>query len=505
MRRHPWSRLVAAAATLLVVAAAPAVARAGCRASWRSIPVPAPVPSSLIGVTLQPDGQAWAVGFGGWPTQTLTERWDGNAWTIVPSPNTGAAVNKLLGVAADGPNGLVAVGGVTGAGMSQRWDGTQWTLGPDAPDAGNRTLLGVAKIGPDDFWAVGYAVDGVGTPVIERWRNGAWQLVPVPAASGALWAVVSLSPTDAWAVGSVVMHWDGTSWTLVDVPAPLAPWNPLYGIAAASPTDIWAMGLTTGLHWDGTSWTPVPVLSPMSDVAVVSPGDVWAVGAKIQHWDGRAWSLVRAPDLGPTASLFSVTALPDGRLWAVGSTDYGATALAEQMCELRVLDSGLQPRAAKSIPYGTTVAWNIDSANTLPHGVADASGLGLFDSGLRPPGASFTYTYTAAGTFDFVDPANGAQGSVAVPMSARPAEGGTKTVFAIGWSSAAAAGDAVFDVQVVRPGAPGFVDLFAGTTARALPFVPDAGTGTYTFRARLRNTRTHAVSGWSPEKAVPVG
>jgi hypothetical protein len=72
--------------------------------------------------------------------------------------------------------------------------------------------------------------------------------------------------------------------------------NQLLGLTANSPDDIWAVGsylstdglqtLTLVLHWDGTSWTIVPSPDPTKGFlndslfagVVPSPGNVWIFG-----------------------------------------------------------------------------------------------------------------------------------------------------------------------------------------------------------------------------------
>lgn len=85
--------------------------------------------------------------------------------------------------------------------------------------------------------------------------------------------------SDAWAAGyyinpttqahvTLVMHWNGASWTKVASPNPAgssasADVNFLGGVYAGSATDTWAVGAygneiagdTLVIRWNGTSWT----------------------------------------------------------------------------------------------------------------------------------------------------------------------------------------------------------------------------------------------------------
>ena len=111
-----------------------------------------------------------------------------------------------------------------------------------------------------------------------------------PAISGQLFAVSADSATDAWAVGRlqvqqspVVLHWDGTSWSPVNIPATV---RELFGVSAISPANAWAVGGSPSssppvvLHWDGSSWTttPAPGEGAAEDVSAGSATDVWVVG-----------------------------------------------------------------------------------------------------------------------------------------------------------------------------------------------------------------------------------
>jgi len=66
---------------------------------------------------------------------------------------------------------------------------------------------------------------------------------------------------------TVAVHWNGTRWTRVATPDPGGPNQSsiLFGMGAAGPSDVWAVGQyylsaaevphTLILHWDGTSWS----------------------------------------------------------------------------------------------------------------------------------------------------------------------------------------------------------------------------------------------------------
>ena len=147
--------------------------------SWTRIPSPSPGNSTLEGVTATPAG-TWAVGStensSGTRTTTLILRWNGTAWTQVPSPSPGM-YNSLSGVAAASDGSAWATGRTSsGTGASSRtlilrWNGTAWTQVP-SPDPGPDAFLGgVTALSGTDVWTVGGAD---GKTLILRWNGQTW-------------------------------------------------------------------------------------------------------------------------------------------------------------------------------------------------------------------------------------------------------------------------------------------------------------------------------------------
>ena len=173
-----------------------------------------------------------------------------------------------------------------------------------------------------------------------------------------LWSVSGRSPSDIWAVGSLLpnanatvvqtlaLHYDGTRWTRVSTPDLGHEANSLYGVAALPDGTAWATGIYTQAsghtgralteHWNGRRWAIVPAVNPGSaedmlySAAAVHDADVWAVGTYgdaqgyfhplIEHWNGHRWSAARIAGLSPSAHgiLSSVTAAGGDGVWATG-------------------------------------------------------------------------------------------------------------------------------------------------------------------------------------------
>jgi len=206
-------------------------------------------------------------------------------------------------------------------------------------------LQAAAASSSTDIWAVGQsAIHYDGTQ---------WTAFPVPGIHGDntsyLTSVVDLSPTNAWAgglvgvdVGStnqILVHWDGTKWSVYPGPKfPAGDEPSIWGMTAISADNIWAVGNllnpSNGAlyalfeHWNGTSWTAQtgPFYGFFEGLSADSANDIWAVGYNnnvtfSEHYDGSTWSLVRTPNVGTGPNILQgVVALAPDNVWAVGSS-----------------------------------------------------------------------------------------------------------------------------------------------------------------------------------------
>lgn len=304
--------------------------------------------NTLWGVTALSSAEAWAVGGSGdplAPTAVLIERWDGSAWTAEEGPSPGSQLNELRAVDAAEPNDVWAVGR-TASGFGDRplvlrYDGTAWTQ-VEVPVEQTGTLTGVAAIAPNDVWVVGHAGDpeaGLERSVILHWDGELWADVDPGRATGtgasALLGVEAVAPDDVWAVGylhskPLTIHFDGERWTRVE--------SDVRGVANAiapvTPTDVWAVGSPIQ-HYDG-AWAAAAEVradGELFGVAAVGPSDVWAVGTRptgesgfktvVMRFDGR-WTAVGGPPIPGSDALTGVDTLPDGTVLAVGYRDVDA-------------------------------------------------------------------------------------------------------------------------------------------------------------------------------------
>ena len=207
------------------------------------------------------DGSAWAVGFqtaADGTRRTLIEHASGGTWTPVDSPNDGTAItdNSLTAVGGTQATGLWAVGwreSPSGlqplvlrydtAQPSPAWVSVTGAGGVPAPGVIDTVLTGIDVRSASDVWAVGYYFDGsADRPLALHWDGSNWSNSPIPGA-GLLRKVRAVAPDNVWAAGtyynattqhyqSLLVHFDGTSWTtVISADAPTAD-DEIIGMAA---------------------------------------------------------------------------------------------------------------------------------------------------------------------------------------------------------------------------------------------------------------------------------
>ena len=113
----------------------------------------------MSGVAAVSGTEVWAVGARG--LRTLTERWDGSSWSVVPTPTPGGNAG-FSDVLALGAADVWAAGSRLDAGqrrletMVQRWDGSSWsTVTTQHVGTSDNGLAGIDGVAAHQ-WTVGY-------------------------------------------------------------------------------------------------------------------------------------------------------------------------------------------------------------------------------------------------------------------------------------------------------------------------------------------------------------
>jgi plastocyanin len=187
----------------------------------------------------------------------------------------------------------------------------------------------------------------------------------------------------------------------------------------------------------------------------------------------------------------------------VGNTTSWTWSVVSPTLGVTIKDTGFTPKSPKST-QGRTTKWTVSAGALQTHQVTDSSGMGLFESPVLSAGQSYSFTFIGAGAYRYKDKLHTALvGIISVPVGTFPLAGGTSTSFTITWASAAPATNYVFDVQIKRPGG-SWTDWKTAVTFQSIPFVPDSGAGTYSFRARYHNNANGKFSSWSTAVSITV-
>ena len=282
--------------------------------AWRITAVP-PLPRGaasgvLSGVDEVGPTNAWAAGSqnltaGG--TRTLIEQFTGTSWAVVPSPDpfTGpGAEDELNAVGGVSASDLWAVGfdfeGNIAQGLFAHFNGTTWQAAPPLTASGIPDFVSVSAVSSKDVWAVGTALGVNDSTLAAHWDGQSWQVVTTPCLNGAkivlqenacrqsnneLTGVTAVATNNVWASGyelensnsrvPYVLHWDGTTWSLIKTPNPGARHggvgSQLFGITALSASDVWVVGhsqpgngtiTTLTEQFNGSTWSVVHSPSP---------------------------------------------------------------------------------------------------------------------------------------------------------------------------------------------------------------------------------------------------
>ena len=365
----------------LLFLAQPILVFAASTSGWQIVPSPNKSTvtfstNNLFGVAAISDSDVWAVGtFNGSNNnsainETITEHWNGSAWTLVPSPNVGTKGSSLFAVSAASTNDVWAVGRVqTSSSASgnrtliEHWNGSAWSvIASPNPSSEGDNLMGVAAISATNAWAVGFFENNAMSaeqPLILHWDGSTWSVFPkIPNINMMAEAITARTASDIWAVGTdtasttnIALHFDGTQWSITPSASFSSAQQHISGVAAIAANDAWMVGSfertnhllqPLALHWNGQTWSMVSVPNPsifsnqLFGVAAISTSDVWAVGQTvppssvgvdtlIEHWDGTQWSIVSSPNVPDGRRTFDglsgITVSGPTSLWAVGGFD----------------------------------------------------------------------------------------------------------------------------------------------------------------------------------------
>lgn len=284
--------------------------------------------------------------------------------------------SALSDIASVGPNAAWAVGtqyvdGV-GEGVILRWNGRTWQQQstPDVPETG--VWYAVDGVSPRDVWAYGWDQQG---ETLAHYDGKRWARTPLPAEQGYGFAKLATAPGRTWLVSDTAINsYAHGVWQTTPLPSGVH----INAIEARTARDAWAVGQfglvgqpsrSVLLHWDGRSWTDTaPAGSDFTASAVYqeSARSVWITAltpysedepqqTKVLHWNGRTWRDVTGPVDGLWAS--AVTGDGKGTVWVSGDPyGYEGTALY-----WRLRNGKWTSVEGDAVPGGRTQAYDIDA------------------------------------------------------------------------------------------------------------------------------------------------
>ena len=337
-------------------------------------------------------------------SRTYVQVWNGSQWLAEPSANEEAEApyndNNLNAVSCTSSNFCMAVGTYSGGGyeaidqtLAETWNGTEWSIlsTPDAGTNSNNILYGVSCTSPSFCVAVGYDPANVESAMIEMWDGSSWTLEPSSGPNGGvLNGVTCLGSTgsDCVAVGDIptssgssetlIMSWDGTSWSVGSSPNPDTGFNTLNGVSCTGPSDCLAAGFANNINtspydtlietWNGSSWSVTQSNSGTADAQLdgisCSSSDASTGCLAVGHilggadtttpyaelWDGSVWSAVSIPNLRNGGVLASSECSSPTSCIAVGYTGVGTLAETLSGSSLSRMPTPNQPAIAGSKP-----------------------------------------------------------------------------------------------------------------------------------------------------------
>jgi hypothetical protein len=234
--------------------------------TWAQVTAPtAGVQAYLNRVTSLGASDLWAVGTaftssGG--ALTLIEHYNGKKWAVVASPNPGQYGSQLGGISGSSATDVWADGGTftnpsgTYVTLTEHWNGQAWSVvaSPNANNL-NNVFNAVVAISPTDAWAVGDYWTGTASTfdtLTEHWDGKTWKIVASPSfpTSTALWGVTASSANSVWiagqitnASGTLIMYWNGKKWAREQTPDLSGAQNYLNSVTTIPGTStLWAVG-----------------------------------------------------------------------------------------------------------------------------------------------------------------------------------------------------------------------------------------------------------------------
>ena len=287
----------------------------------------------------------------------ISEIWNGSVWKVTPAP-AGSGGGELNDVTCVNTTDCIAVGSPSGSeiGLAERWDGQTWTDLKTPNGTGN--LESVSCTSATSCMSVGTTEGSsqpLPVPLAESWDGQKWSMTQIPNPAGSFQADVRgiscPSADDCVAVGEslndlqvaspLIYSWNGTKWTIETSAGASLSNLGLTGVSCTSPSSCLVVGYAVDRLgspeafsevWNGSTWTSEKIPTPhggaepdgvqcSSATACVTVG-ARSRGALAEGWDGTGWTIEKTTTpvgAGTSAALVGVTCASSVTCTAVGS------------------------------------------------------------------------------------------------------------------------------------------------------------------------------------------
>jgi hypothetical protein len=300
----------------------------------------------------------------------LSGQWNGSGWSIVPTPNPGGGLAaRLEAISCVSASECIAVGYVkTGeqafSTLTERWNGSAWSI-VVSPNGGKpqNYLHGVSCPATSNCWTVGQSTPTTAEQIkaLEEGKE-----IPVEALAlhfdGKEWSKqstpttvnlldVSCSAAEACtAVGgaSTAIRWDGKEWTGEQMPSPVMPYE--------------TPGIGGGIELQGVSCS-----SAYQCIATGSLKRETETTTMTQVWNGVEWSV--AGSTRPEGGKLYAVSCPSNTVCVSVGSDFNALAKTVPLAE----QANLPPSAKPSVE--TLQASEITTRAARLSGAVDPEGV----------------------------------------------------------------------------------------------------------------------------------
>jgi hypothetical protein len=209
-----------------------------------------------------------------------------------------------------------------------------------------------------------------------------WEEISIGDDHSYLKDVYALNDTDVWAVGHITtrkpngdlvnhnaLHWDGSTWTIVDVPVWLPGTNVhlpsvIQSVIAFSHNEVWFANGSV-IFWDGTKFTEDMTIYDWFGYGAYR---MWGKNSKDVYLVGGLGAIAHYKS-GKFTKLESGTMYDVNDIWGVGDTALCIASNwfgeASESCVLRLVDGKVDPIYDVGLPRAMKGIWFCDGMRCL--------------------------------------------------------------------------------------------------------------------------------------------